>query len=395
MSDMSIKENARSRIKLIIRALRLGRAARAIRGVFCYIFDMIGEAAFFMLRCLRIVTWPQPFNASGVKKILIVRMDRIGDLIVSTPAIRAVRSGFNKAEIHILVSAYNKDLVINNPNVNRVLVYGEDRIANDYDTAIILHPGIRENYAAFASGARWRVGFIGGGGGFFLTHKLKDDREIRRRHEVESALEVVAVIGCATDNKKMEISVTPEGERFAEVFFARHNLAGRRVVIMHPGARQPHVRWKAEGFAEVANRLIAEKGVKIILTAGASEKQLVERITASMAEKPICVQDVALRDLVSLIKRCAIYIGNITGPMHIAAALDVPVVAIAGVIHPLDSYEEWGPRGENHIAVKSGATCAHCHPSDCSTYKCMEAIKADDVFEAAVRQLSRNTGPGQ
>ncbi|MCK5427485.1 MAG: glycosyltransferase family 9 protein, partial [Thermodesulfovibrionia bacterium] len=131
-----------------------------------------------------------------VKKILIIRTDRIGDVILSTPAIRAVRQSYPDAEIHLLITQYTKDLVIDNPNLDKLLIYKNDGLTKDYDLAIALHPGFSQNYLSFLSGARVRVGYTGWGGVFFLTHRLKDDREKRRRHEVESALEVVGMIGC-------------------------------------------------------------------------------------------------------------------------------------------------------------------------------------------------------
>ena len=144
-----------------------------------------------------------------------------------------------------------------------MLSYKKDKIGNDYDLAIALHPGFKQNYITFMSGARYRVGYEGQGGRFFLTNTLIDDRETRIRHEVQSALEVVASVGCSTGNKSLEISVTEEGERFARHFFQENQIKTDDIVIvMHPGARQEYIRWKKEGFAEVADRLIRKAKVK-------------------------------------------------------------------------------------------------------------------------------------
>lgn len=369
---------------------RIKKFVRFMRKVYFIFFDFLGNAIFCLLRLFGLLPKISDFEKNSIKKILIIRLDRIGDVILSTPAIRAIRQGFPEAEIKLLVREYTKDLVIHNPNIDRLLIYEKDKIGNDYDLAIVLHPGFKQNYITFISGARYRIGYIGWGGGFFLTHKLIDDRKIRIRHEVESALEVAGSIGCSTNNKNLEISVTEEGERFAEFFFQEHQFkADDTVVAMGPGARQEYIRWKKEGFAAVADTLIKQNKAKVIMVGGREGKGLIENVLSLMQQKPILAIGLRLTELISLIKRCDLFIGNSTGPMHIAAALRVPVVAIFGNIHPLDSYQAWGPWGEGHIVVSKNLNCPDCHPSDCKTFDCLELLTADEVLEAAKKQIKK------
>jgi len=330
-----------------VSSKRIKRCARGLRKLYFKSLDFFGDRVFHLLRLLGAVPRKSHFEKKDVKKILIIRIDRIGDVLLSTPAIRAVKESFPKAEVHLLVTGYTQDLVINNPHINKLLGYRKDKIGDDYDLAIALHPGFKQNYITFMSGARYRVGYEGQGGGVFLTDTLMDDRETRIRHEVESALEVVARVGCQTGNKSLEISVTREGERFAEHFFKKNQIkTDDRVIIMHPGARQEYIRWKKEGFAEVADQLIRCPKSKVILIGGDGEGPLLKEVASLMETRPLLALGLKLTQLVSLIKRGALFIGNSTGPMHIAAALKVPVVAIFGNTHPLDSYQEWGPWGK-------------------------------------------------
>jgi len=359
-----------------------------MRKIYFIFFDFVGNIIFFLLRLLRLIPAISNFKKEEIKKILIIRLDRIGDVILSTPAIRAIRQSFPDAKIHLLIKEYTKDLVVNNPNIDRLLIYGKEKIASDYDLAIALHPGLNQNYLTFISGAKTRVGYTGWGGGFFLTHKLIDDREIRIRHEVESALEVVEKIGCATNDKSLEISTTEEGERFAKDFFQKNGFKEEDIlIVIHPGARQEYLRWKKEGFAEVADRLIKEIEAKVILIGAKEEKKLIEEVVFFMQEKPIQAVGLKLTELISLIKRCKLFIGNSTGPMHIAVALKVPVVAIFGPIHPLDSYLEWGPWAEGNTVVSKNLNCFHCHPGDCFHFKCLKLITSEEVFIACKEQL--------
>jgi ADP-heptose:LPS heptosyltransferase len=277
------------------------------------------------------------FEREGVKKILIIRIDRIGDLILSTPAIRAVRKSFPAAEIHLLISEYTRDLVIHNEHVDKVLLHEREAVHRGYDLAFALHPGMVPNRLTYQSGAQWRFGYTGKGGSFFLTHKIRDDRAKRIRHEVESALEVVAMAGCTTESRKLDISITDDGERFADAFFRKNPVReGQTVVVIHPGSRQDYIRWSREGFAEVADALMNED-INVILIGGMDERQLVEDTATLTNKSPVRATGMKLTELLSLIKRCDLFIGHSTGPMHIAAALNVPVVAIFGAVHPLDS----------------------------------------------------------
>jgi heptosyltransferase-2 len=102
-----------------------------------------------------------------------------------------------------------------------------------------------------------------------------------------------------------------------------------------------------------------------------------------MKQKPVLLHSTALTNLVSVIKRSSLFIGHSTGPMHIAAALKVPVVAIFGSVHPLDSFKEWGPWDTASAVVSVDLGCKNCHPTDCKTFDCMRLVKPQDVLKAA------------
>lgn len=133
-----------------------------------------------------------------------------------------------------------------------------------------------------------------------------------------------------------------------------------------------------------------EENTKVVLIGAENEKHLVEEVAYLMEESPILAIGLKLTQLVSLIKKCSLFIGNSTGPMHIVSALNVPVVAIFGSQHPLDSYQEWGPWGEGHIVVSKDLNCPECHPSDCITFNCMKLISVQDVFVAVQKQLKNH-----
>lgn len=352
-------------------------------------YTVVDLAGYVILALPRLLAGRWSRNLPGpVQKILIIRIDRIGDLILSTPAIRAVKETYPEAALELLIAGYTHDLVVDNPYIDRLLIHGKDTLEDDYDIALVLHPGFRQNRLAYLSGAQVRIGYSGSGGGFFLTCRQKDDRAIRIRHEVESALEIAALAGCRTDDRSLMISTTQEGDNAAREFFQREIIKGITVAI-HPGARQQYIRWKAEGFVAVADALIRDDGVTVLMIGSTGEQGLLDEIVDLMEEEPVVACGFPLITLTSLIGQCQLFLGNSTGPMHMATALRVPVVAVFGAIHTLDSHHEWGPWGDEHLVVTQDSERYKEHPEKCSPYDCMNIIPVEKVLAAVRKQLER------
>lgn len=375
-------------LKKILKGLNVLRYLRGVRGALCILADGLADLfCFFFVRAHR----PGTF-----RRILAIRLDRIGDMVLTTPALRALKETFPEAKLTILASRYTKDIIEGLPFVDEVLaaedftkkqLVGSLR-AGGFDISLGFHPDMFVNYLPWKAGIPIRIGYKLCGSGIFLTTSLRDDRHQRIRHEVESALEVVSKIGAATGDRSLCVAVHEEGELFADEFFKKYGLTQEeRAVVIHPGARQPYIRWRKQGFAEVADRLMIERKVKVILIGSESERMLVEFVTRDMREKPIVAVGLNLVRLISVFKRSRLFIGNSTGPMHLAAGLGVPVVAIFGATHPRDSAREWGPWGKGHVVVAKNTHCRACHPGDCADFKCMDAVTPGDVFDAAVGLL--------
>ena len=189
----------------------------------------------------------------------------------------------------------------------------------------------------------------------------------------------------------MSITQAAEG-RIAE-FLLEHGVKPEDfVVVIHPGSFEEYIRWSLSGFAEVGAKIMKRFEAKVVILGGPKEGMLVSKVAAMMPKKPIKATGFTLSQTVSLIKRAGLFVGNSTGPMHIAAALGVSVVAIFGNTHPLDSYKKWGPYGEGHSVVHKGAACKNCEPGDCRSYLCMEAIKVDDVLSAVSASIGKRRG---
>jgi len=398
---------SRESIKKILKSVGCGnliRIYRTVKSEFYRFLDAGGKIIFYILRGSRIISETTALDPNRINKIMIIRADRIGDLVLSTPSFAALRKRYPKSYISLVVQTYTKDLVFNNPVVDEVIDFDPKMPVMQkinfflkfkkyrYDLVAVLHSTLGWGFFAYLSGAPYRIGYSERGGGFLLTIPipLKDDAEVV--HELERTLDIVKRVGADIEDKHPYVSVTEKGERFAKKFFENSGIKNTdRVVAMHPGARQAYIRWRAEGFAAVADMIIEKYFFKILLIGGESENTIIKDVNRGIKNKNFIVTalGVELTELVSLIKRCVLFVGNSTGPMHIATALDVPVVAIFGSVHPLDSFKKWGPWGDGHSIVSKDLNCNNCHPSDCETYDCMNLIEPEDVMKAITKQIGK------
>jgi len=375
------------KLKNILKKIGLLRLSRSLRSHACLLLDILAEIVCFVRK--------RQIDQTRVKRILAMRLDRIGDLVLTTPALRAIKETYPASFLAVLVRRYTKDIVAELPFIDEVIVL-EDYPGNalvehlrnlKFDVSLGFHPDILVNTLAYRAGIPFRIGYRSCGTGIFLNVSLPDDRQRRMRHEVESALEVAAEIKAFPKDKALSIAGSMESEAFADKFFRENDLVSGPVVAIHPGSRQDYIRWSKERFAKVADRLAQERMAKIFIIGSSDEAGLVNEVRSLMKEKSWAAVNLKLSDLISVIKRCSLFIGNSTGPMHMAAALKVPVVAIFGNIHPKDSFQEWEPWDVRHIIVHKDMSCKKCHPGDCKTLECMKAIFVEDVFGAAVKLL--------
>lgn len=394
-------------LRRLIRKVRfrpLGKLKRKVQNFLYLVIAKVGGAVFVLLRSLRLIKPILPYERSKVRKILILRPDRIGDLILATPTFEAIRENFPGAYIILIVASETKDLVISNPFVDDVIAIRHKGIGGilrnqglikrlrkmQFDLAVILYPVLWCNLLALFSRIPYRLGYDFHGNGFLLTIKVPYRCEKEAKHEVDVNLDVAKAIGVEAKRKELHISISEVAEERIREFFSKNQIKSEDlVVVIHPGSYEDYIRWSSSGFAEVADRLIGERGAKVIILGGPNEEKIVREVCSMMQKRPIPALRATLAETASLIKRANLFIGNSTGPMHIAAALKVPVVAIFGNVHPLDCYQKWGPYGEGHMVVHKDVGCIDCQPSDCRRYRCMEAVTAEDVFGASLTQIEK------
>ena len=323
-----------------------------------------------------------------LKKILVFSFSFIGDAVLSTSVIQPLRKHFPDAHITFLVGPRAFDLLATDPNIDATLVYdnrgehagwkGRLRLIKTlrrekFDLVV----NLRDSLMARCIGSKhW--GMIRGDG---------------NRHAVTRYLEVLQRQGVDTTNAHPRLELTEAERTTAHDFLMETGLASERLLIgIHPGGNWEYKLWDGKNYADFASILAEKRNATILLFAGPNERDLQTRVAEMMDVPPILVQTDDLRHLAALISACDVYIGNDTGPMHIAAAVGTPVVALFGSTNHIRS----GPYGDAHTVLQSGMNlgCNPCHPGrhpgGCGAGGCevIAGITVEQVLEAVKRYIS-------
>jgi ADP-heptose:LPS heptosyltransferase len=318
----------------------------------------------------RRVIRPTHVNFGKIHRILVVRQhDQLGDFLLSTPVFRALREHFPESHITALVRRYVAPVVENNPYVDDVLVFEEvgtrwtprrlkdlwKGLRSDYDLAVVINTvshSFTSDLLAHFSGARYVLGsehliFPGCRRNFF--YNLIAPYWSGSRHQSERSLDIVRHLGIDTENRSELMALTEEEVRWAREFLAEHGVGENDLLIScHVGAGKLANRWPVESFAEAANRLHQNMQAHILVAWGAEEDELGEQFLDLVNFEPIRAYGFSLRQLAALISCSNLYLGNDTGILHVAAAVDVPVVGVFGPTDP----SVWLPIGEKFTAIR-------------------------------------------
>lgn len=342
-----------------------------------------------------------------VNKILIIRVDRIGDVILTTPLFKVLRHNFPKAYIAAVVQPYTKEIIEGNPNVDEVITYDKNNSqkgwwaslkfikylrTKKFDLSISLKPSIRSNIIAFLSGIKYRVGYDRKWG-FLLTHKMKDDKWRGLKHEVEYNLDLLRLIGLEVAEAKLYMPIFKEDEDYITDRLDKLGISSQDILVMvHPGASDYSRCWFLERYARLIDTLKNDFGFKVAVAGGREEEKSINRLISLTTNKPInfCGQ-LSLRQFAALCKRTHLFISNDSGPVHIASAVETPTIVIFGRSLTGVGPKRWRPYAEGSIVLQKDVGCKICNPQNClENFKCLLAITVEDVMDAVKKIISPN-----
>lgn len=352
-----------------------------------------------------------PIPAQDIQRILITRLRFLGDVVLSTPLVRAVRRAFPKAQIAYLTEKPYGEVLENNPNLNLIISLERKEIASlfltqrafahaafikrlrgkNFDMVIDLLGNPRSGLLSLLSGAAYRLGPARRRRAAYYTHPVPEPDRIH--NQIETHLEFLRPLGVdpAKANQKTEVFLTTEERKEARSYLKENRLASRPLVIIHPGASWPAKRWLPERFAQAAERLKDKLGATILLLAGPEEHALVREVAQKMKEPPHIAGGLSIRRLCSLLEACDLFLTNDAGPMHIACALKKPTLALFGPGDP----RTWFPYHEEHgqVVIHPALSCWPCHQDECNKMDCMKAITVEEVVKKARQLLALHPAP--
>jgi predicted lipopolysaccharide heptosyltransferase III len=351
-------------------------------------------------------------------RILLVRLRQIGDVVFTTPAVRAVRERFPDATITYLVEPAAAPVVDGNPDINELVVAPRlpglagwkhewsliRRLrAKRFDVVIDFHGGPRASLITWLSGAPMRIGYAVIGRGWMYTHSIGRPRALRARHSVENQWDLLAPLGVAAPDPTAHPVTMPVNPAAADDVNARLFAAGVNrtdlLVIMHVSAGNPFRRWPIPAFAEVALGLAGRgPSCRIVVTSGPSERAAADMvIAAARAELPerereriLSCGEFSLSELRALVERAALYIGGDSGPMHIASTSHVSMVSLYGPTLPARSAPWRAPNWPARAVEIDGLPCRPCQQRVCipGDFRCLTWIRPEQVLAAAEHALS-------
>jgi lipopolysaccharide heptosyltransferase II len=351
-------------------------------------------------------------------KILLVRLRQIGDVVFTTPAIRALRERFPEAHLTYVVEPAAAAVVEPNRRLDEIIVapaargpsgflrdvaLGNRLRAARFDVAIDFHGGPRASLLTWLSRAPTRIGYDIAGRRWMYTRVVDRPRALRARHSVENQWDLLESLGVglpSADRFPVEMPPSPDVAGAVSVRLSAAGVgAGDRVVVIHVSAGNPFRRWPMASFAAVAATLVTRRpDTRIIITSGPSEREAAGQVIAEargqlaphVRDRVLDCGDFSLAELRALVDRASLYIGGDSGPMHVAATSRVPMISLYGPTLPARS-APWRPGSVPAMAIEiQGLECRPCDQRVClpGDFRCLTRIAAADVIAAAERLLN-------
>jgi heptosyltransferase-2 len=347
------------------------------------------------------------------KKILVRGPNWLGDAVMCEPALRGLRGLFPDAQVTLLVKPAVADLFAGHPAVTRLLTYdikgrhagraGKWALARQlrrqgFDLAVLFQNAFEAAFLTFLARVPRRYGYATDGRSLLLSDPVAVPDQRMHPHQVRYYWDLLKPLGLTGDPPVPELVVLSEEEQAMVRRFAQGGLATTDLVVgINPGSTYGDAkRWLPERFAEVTERLCRTihespgQQVSVVIFGAKGEERLGQEIAARLSSRSLVLSGTTtIRELMAAVKRCSLLLTNDTGPMHIASAFHVPVVAIFG---PTD-WHTTSPYGSAHAIVRQPVDCAPCLLRECPIdHRCMTRVTVDQVYEAGVSSLSGQGG---
>jgi len=333
-------------------------------------------------------------------RILIFNVNWLGDVLFSTPFIRAIRKKYPDSFIACAIPPRCREILELNPYIDEIIIYdeigahssmwGRLRFISElkkrrFEIAFLLHRSFTRSLLIYLAGIKNRIGYHEKKRPILLTKIITAPDSMV--HKIDYFLNVAKEIGISDYTREYDFFIGDEHEKKVKSLLSLKGIKeGDRFVVINPGGNWDPKRWPKENFAKLADRLIADYNIKVVISGAKKDKKLAEEIEALMQKDVINLcGETDLKQLGALLKRANLVVSSDTGPMHIAVSVNAPTIALFGPTSP----ELTGPCGRGQFSVirKAEECSVPCYDLSCTDNSCMRLINVDDVMVEAGKLL--------
>ena len=332
-----------------------------------------------------------------LKRILLIKPSSLGDIIHGLPLLKVLHEKWPDAKISWVIKDIYADILHKNTYIDELIILKKTSLTTSilsfrkrlrqgmFDLAVDMQGLFRSGLVAFLSGAPVRVGFNNARelAPLFYTHKIDAPLDL---HAVERNIKLVASLGCENQEIKFPLNLSQKAHEEVSEFLQKNQLdSNRPLITLVPGSRWEKKRWSPAFFSLLGDLLNHELEAKIVIAGSIQEMELIHEIRKSMKNPSLEATGFSLQKLSALLSKSDVVVTNDSGPMHVAAAMETPVVALFGPTDP----RRTGPFTKNCLVIHSDLECMPCFRKPCSqkSFKCMESITVEDVFEGVKKLL--------
>ncbi|MFX0203103.1 MAG: glycosyltransferase family 9 protein, partial [Candidatus Hodarchaeota archaeon] len=350
-------------------------------------------------------------SSEVIKSILLIRLDHLGDVLLTTPAIKSLRKQFPQAQITVVVKKWSLEAIKNNSHIDTIIVFnpfwtipkkegsetkgviGIFRLIRwlrreHFDIAIDFKGDFRNILIAYLSGAKRRISYAIRGGGFLLTNIVPYEPAI---HEIDKNMKLLAPLGINSEDSHMELHYTDKDmARVEQIFDTKGVDLSRRTIALHYGGASEFKCWDMEKFVSLAERIAGNDSTNVLIFGGPYERGALG--LSEIPEKGIFLMPyMTICQMAAAFKKCCLLVCNDSGPLHVGIAVGTPIVAIFGPTFP----DRFGPKDlEKNRVVQPKLSCSPCwHPDKaigCAQRDCFHSIEVERVL-GTINELSHGS----
>lgn len=335
------------------------------------------------------------------KKILIIRTDRIGDVILTLPLSTLLKEKYPESKITFLCSNYTKEIPELCKSIDNIICIEnfsffeliENLISLDFNYAILVYPKFKISLSIFLSGIKHRIGTKFRWYSFFFNDKISHHRKESKKHELEYNSDLLSPFGIKNNiqipSVQFNIQIDNITKQTLKIKFAETNFSkSKKTIIVHIGSGNSSVDWPKSYFKELVNLIARNLNVNLILTGNHQEKEMITKLFENVEIDYInFAGKLSIKEMFALCNIADLFISNSTGPIHIAATTNCKIIGFYPKIKNCSALR-WGPYTHSKKIFEPELNCENCNTEQCQKLKCMETISVNEVYNYIDKEIN-------